>query len=153
LEKVKCVEEEASLDAMDSREELKLLEEICDKAREKGRLDDEEAERLREVFGERFIRAWRLVEEGRIKRYVFQPSGRIMWIAVGKEREYLLLPEAAYCSCDDFYYRVVDGEAALCYHLIAQRLAEALGRFEEVYEGDEFYDDLMAEWRSQALEG
>ncbi len=138
---------------MNGREELKLLEDICDEAKREGKLDEEAVEKLREAFGERFDRAWRLVEEGRIKRYVFQPSERTMWIAVGKEKEYLLLPEAAYCSCDDFYYRVVDGEAALCYHLIAQRLAETLERFEEVYEGDEFYDDLMAEWRSQALEG
>ncbi|KYH39190.1 MAG: hypothetical protein AYL28_001210 [Candidatus Bathyarchaeota archaeon B23] len=138
---------------MDSREELELLEEVCEDAGRRGELSDGEVERLRGVFGDRFDRAWRLVEEGRIKRYVFQPSERRVWIAVGKEREYLLLPRAAYCSCGDFYFRVVDGEAALCYHLIAQRLAEALGRFEEVYEGDEFYDDLMAEWRAQALEG
>ena len=144
---------EALIHVMDSRGELRLLEEICERAKDRGELDEEAVNRLRETFGERFDRAWRLVEEGRIKRYIFQPSGRTIWIAVGKEREYLLLPDAAYCSCDDFYYRVVDGEAALCYHLIAQRLAEALGRFEEIYEGDEFYDDLMAEWRSQALEG
>ena len=28
----------------------------------------------------------------------------------------------------------------------------AIGVFEEVREGDEFYEPLMAEWRSQALE-
>ncbi|RJS90038.1 hypothetical protein CW700_01840, partial [Candidatus Bathyarchaeota archaeon] len=84
-------------------------------------------------------------------RYTFQPSGRVVWIVVGKEGEYQILPRAGYCSCDDFYFRIINGEAGLCYHLIAQRLAEALGRFEEVEEGDEFYDALMAEWRSQAL--
>jgi predicted nucleic acid-binding Zn finger protein len=138
---------------MEGREELRLLQEVCDTARERGGLSDVEMERLNAAFGERFERGWRLVEEGRIKRYIFQPSGRTIWIAVGKQKEYLILPRAGYCSCGDFYFRVVDGEAALCYHLIGQRLAEALGAYEEVYEGDEFYDRLMEEWRAQALEG
>lgn len=138
---------------MESREELRLLEEVCDAVRMGGGLREEEVGKLRGAFGERFDRAWRLIEERRIKQYVFQPSRRIIWIAVGKEKEYLLLPSAGYCSCGDFYFRVIDGKAALCYHLIGQRIAEALGTFEKVQEGDEFYDDLIAEWRAQALEG
>ncbi|MCD6263162.1 hypothetical protein J7L60_01965 [Candidatus Bathyarchaeota archaeon] len=133
------------------RKEWRVLREICEEARRLGRLPGERLAELRALLGERLERALRAVEETRVKRYTFKPSGRIIWIVVGKEGEYQILPRAGYCSCDDFYFRIINGEAGLCYHLIAQRLAEALGRFEEVEEGDEFYDALMAEWRSQAL--
>lgn len=103
--------------------------------------------KLLKRFGKRFENAWKALLEGAVKKYVFEPSGRIVWIVVGKERDYQLLPEVAYCTCDDYYFRVLDGEALLCYHLIAQRLAEALNRYEEFRESDELYDSLMAEWR------
>lgn len=131
--------------------EQRVLREVCEEARRLGRLPEDRLGELRALLGERLERALRAVEEMRVKRYTFQPSGRVVWIVVGKEREYQILPRAGYCSCDDFYFRIINGEAGLCYHLIAQRLAEALGRFEEVEEGDGFYGTLMAEWRSQAL--
>ncbi len=107
-------------------------------------------DRLRSAFGDRFDKAWRLVEERRVKLYVFEPSGRWTWIVVGKGGEYQILPASGYCSCSDFYFRVIDGEAGFCYHLIGQRLAEALGSYDTVHEGDEFFDALMAEWREQS---
>jgi predicted nucleic acid-binding Zn finger protein len=133
-------------------EEKKALRQASEEAKSSGRLSKERIAELRNLFGERFERAWRLVEEKRVKKYIFEPSGRVVWIVVGKEKEYQILPKAGYCPCDDFYFRVINGETGLCYHLIAQRLAEAISLFEEVREGDEFYEPLMAEWRSQALE-
>jgi predicted nucleic acid-binding Zn finger protein len=135
-----------------SEEERAALREASEEAKKAGRLSEERVAELRRLFGERFNRAFRLVEERRVKKYIFEPSGRIVWIVVGKEKEYQILPRTGYCPCDDFYFRVINGETGLCYHLIAQRLAEALSIFEEVREGDEFYESLMAEWRSQALE-
>lgn len=133
-------------------EERLFLEYICDIIRSEGEVARVYWERMRSIFGERFDKAWRLVEERRIKRYVFNPSGRVTWIAVGRDGEYQILPLAGYCSCSDFYYRVVNGETGLCYHLIAQRLADALKSYEEINEGDEFFDILMAEWRRQSLD-
>lgn len=133
-------------------EERLLLEHICDAIRSEGEISKVYWERLKSTFEERFDKAWRVVEEKRIKRYLFKPSGRIAWIAVGRDGEYQILPLAGYCGCNDFYYRVVNGERGLCYHLIAQRLADALNSYEEIDEGDEFYDLLMAEWRMQSLE-
>ena len=134
-------------------EERRILESVCDAARSARRLTRAQWERLRSAFGDRFEKAWRLVEEGRVKRYVFEPSGRTAWIVVGREGEYQILPSAGYCSCNDFYFRVVDGDTGVCYHLLGQRLAEALGAYEEVHEGDEFHDVLMAEWRMPHPEG
>jgi predicted nucleic acid-binding Zn finger protein len=87
------------------------------------------------------------VERRRVKKYVFGPSGRVVWVVVGRESEYQVLPESGYCDCSDFYFRVVDGEVGLCYHLMAQRLAEVLEEYEEIREEDEFYEPLMEEWR------
>jgi len=128
-------------------DEVETARKICEEAGKTGRLTEEHRKRLREVFGERFEKAWKAVEEGRVKRYVFKPSGRVVWIVVGEEAEYRILPRAMFCSCDDFYFRVIGGERGMCYHLLAWMIAEALSRFEEVEEGDELYDDLMEEWR------
>jgi predicted nucleic acid-binding Zn finger protein len=64
---------------------------------------------------------------------------------VGKERDYLVMPASEYCSCDDFYYQFDHGH--LCYHIIAQKLAEALGRFDLFEDDDDFFDILIKEWK------
>ena len=129
-------------------EERRLLESVCDELRSSREITRAQWSRLKDALGERFDKAWQLIEQKRIKRYVFQPSGRIVWIAVGRQSEYQILPESGYCDCNDFYFRVVDGEAGLCYHLLAQRLAAALEEYDEVREDDEYYNELMAEWRT-----
>jgi predicted nucleic acid-binding Zn finger protein len=53
-----------------------------------------------------------------------------------------------YCSCDDFYFSVIDGKVPLCHHLIARKLAEVLGRFEVVELSDEFYSSHLKEWKN-----
>ncbi len=128
-------------------EERRVLEQICDELRTTPTLTQAQWDRLKSSLGDRFDKAWQLVDQRRVKKYVFEPSGRVIWIVVGRESEYQILPESGYCDCSDFYFRVVDGETGLCYHLMGQRLAEALGEYEEVREGDEFYETLMEEWR------
>lgn len=128
-------------------EERRILEGVCDSVRSSRQLTRSQWDRLRSAFGDRFDKAWRLVEERRVKHYVFEPSGRRAWIVVGKGGEYQILPASGYCGCNDFYFRVIDGEAGFCYHLIGQRLAEALDSYDLVHEGDEFFDALMTEWR------
>ncbi len=128
-------------------EERRVLEQICDELRSTPTLTQAQWTRLRSSLGDRFDKAWRLVGQGRVKKNVFEPSGRVVWIVVGRESEYQVLPESGYCDCSDFYFRVVDGEAGLCYHLMGQRLADALEEYDEISEGDEFYEPLMDEWR------
>ena len=133
-------------------EERKVLEGVCDELRTSREVTRTQWERLRTALGERYNKAWRLVEEGRVKKYIFEPSGRIVWIVVGRKSEYQVLPESGYCDCSDFYFRVVDGEAGLCYHLMGQRLADALDSYDDVRESDEFYEQLMTEWRHFSAE-
>ncbi|OGD55305.1 hypothetical protein A3K78_06795 [Candidatus Bathyarchaeota archaeon RBG_13_52_12] len=130
-------------------EERLILERVLDEVRSEREISRSNWERLRGTFGYRFDRAWRLVQERRVKRYTFHPSGRVIWVVIGQGGEYQVYPKAGYCGCDDFYFRVVDGEAGLCYHLLGQGLAEALGSYDSVDEEDEAYALLIGEWRAQ----
>lgn len=128
-----------------------ILESILEGIKTEKRISRQDWHRLLKLFDDRFISAWKLVTEKRIKRYVFRPSGRTVWIAVGRGGEYLIYPRAGYCGCNDFYFRVVDREEAICYHLLAQKLAKALDSYELVKEEDSVYDYLLEEWRLEAL--
>ena len=136
---------------MDEDSELDVLNVVCKETKAGGKLTGKNLSRLYEVFGQRFTRAFEALGEGRVKKYSFKPSGRVVWIVVGKERDYLLMPEAEFCTCDDFYFRVLDRKVHLCYHLIAQKLAKILGWFEPIEEHDELYDSLMKEWKKATI--
>lgn len=71
----------------------------------------------------------------------------MVWVVVGKEKDYQVIPSVNYCSCEDFYYRVLNGETALCYHIIAQKISEIAGKFEVITDVDELYEVFMEEWR------
>jgi len=98
---------------------------------------------LFETFGARFKSANIVVEAGRVRRMTFHPSNRTVWLVRGKEKEYLVLSHAGFCSCEDFYFRVISREETLCYHLLAQRLAKALGKFSSTEESDSRYDEIV----------
>jgi predicted nucleic acid-binding Zn finger protein len=99
--------------------------------------------KLTSIFGAKFDHSMKSVEEGRVKRITFNPSRRVVWQISGKGRDYVILSNAEYCSCEDFYFRVIDHEEILCYHLLAQKIAEALGRYSAVEEPDQRYEDLV----------
>lgn len=128
--------------------EIDVLKAVCNKAKTNGQVSEAYMSQLSAAFGSRFTKAWETLKENRVKKYVFKPSSRTVWIVVGKERDYLVMPAADFCTCDDFYFRVMDKQVHLCYHLIAQKLAEALGWYDLVEEEDDLYDSLMEEWRT-----
>lgn len=132
---------------MKTPKEIRVLESVCKEAKGRGEVTGKQLNQLSEALGSRFTKAWEALEEGRVKRYVFSPSGRIVWIVVGREREYQIMPAAGFCSCDDFYFRVMDREAHICYHLVAQKIADALGWFDKIEEYDETYEYLIEEWK------
>ena len=132
---------------MDENSEIDMLNVICKEAKAEGKLTGKNLTKLYEIFGQRFTRAFEALKENRVKKYAFKPSGKTVWIVVGKERDYLIMPEAEFCTCDDFYFRVLDRQVHLCYHLIAQKLAKNLGWYETIEDHDEIYESLMAEWK------
>jgi len=109
---------------------------------------DSDPVELWRLYGSRFSRAWETLKEDKVKKYLFRPSGRVVWVVVGRDREYLIYHVVGYCSCDDFYFSVIDGKVPLCHHLIARKLAEVLGRFEVVEQEDELYSSHLEEWTS-----
>jgi len=129
------------------KHEKMALEELLFKIREIGYITDQQRQTLSKMYGDRLKRALKAVEEGRVKKYVFKPSGRVVWIIVGTERDYQIIPSINYCICDDFYFHVINHEVGLCYHLLAQMLAKALGKFELFTVNDRMYEPLMSEWR------
>jgi predicted nucleic acid-binding Zn finger protein len=132
---------------MTENSETDILNAICKQAKVEGKITGKNLTKLYEIFGQRFTKAFEALREGRVKKYVFNPSGRTVWIVVGKERDYLIMPEAEFCTCDDFYFRVLDKETHLCYHLIAQKIAKSLAWYETIEERDELYNSLMNEWK------
>ncbi len=101
---------------------------------------------LNRLCGERFWKALKAVTSSLVKRYLFEPSNREVWVIVGKNRDYLV--SDFYCDCDDFYFNcVIKRRAESCYHILAKLLAEALVLFSDISVGDEMYDVLKEEWQ------
>ncbi len=132
---------------MDKDSELDVLNTICRKAKTEDKLTGRSLNTLYEVFGQRFTKAFEALKENRVKKYAFKPSDKTVWVVVGKERDYLIMAQAEFCTCDDFYFRVMDKDVHLCYHLIAQKIAKVLDWYESIEERDELHDSLMNEWR------
>jgi len=132
---------------MNENSEIETLNTICREAKTEGKLSGKNLTALYELFGQRFTKALDTLKENRVKKYIFKPSGKTVWIVIGRERDYLIIPEAEFCTCDDFYFRVLDKKIHLCYHLIAQKIARNLGWYETLEETDELYKTLMNEWK------
>ena len=127
--------------------EIETLNRICRIAKKEDKLSGKNLTELYDLFGQRFTKALEALKENRVKKYVFRPSSRIVWIVIGKERDYLLMPQAEFCTCEDFYFRVLDRKIHLCYHLIAQKIAHKLNWYQKIDEHDELYNCLMEEWK------
>lgn len=127
--------------------ELETLQRVCRNLERENRIEATDHQKLLTVFGQRFTRAWEAIADKRVKKYVFKPSNRVVWIVVGKGRDYLIMPAVDFCTCNDFYFRVMNRQIHLCYHLIGQKLAEALERYDSYEEDDELYDALMNDWK------
>ncbi len=136
---------------MASLREHLTLEQILRDLRISREISSQNWQRLRNTFGDRFDKAWKLVTENRLKKYVFKPSNRTLWVAIGQNAEYLIYSNAGYCSCSDFYFRVLDNEKAYCYHLLAQKMAEALNHYDLVEEEDEAYQPLLEIWKEYSV--
>ena len=130
---------------MTKRPEKKVLTEICEHVKERKRITQEQIELLSKMLGSRFDNALQIVEQKKVTLYIFNPSGRRVWIVTGKSQDYEILPMAEFCACNDYYFRVISGKTPLCYHLIAQKLAEALQKYTLIKEKDKMYSTFMKE--------
>lgn len=67
--------------------ELEVLKQACKEAATQKRIKGSDLERLSNAFGQRFAKAWKAVEDQRVKKYVFKDFMR------GKELKELMLWE------------------------------------------------------------
>jgi len=109
---------------------------------------NEQVNTLQKEYPLLFEEAYQCMKNKRVKKYVFQPSGRVRWIVVGKTRDYIVLPTSGFCSCEDFFFRVMNHEKPMCYHLLAVKLALLTDEFDEIVESDAWHWRLMHEWVS-----
>ena len=129
--------------------ELTVIETACQRMASSHKLADSQRAGLEEQFGDRFKNALELVEKRKVHRYQFKPSGRTIWTVKGRKGVYQVISETNFCNCDDFYFRVMDGKRALCYHIIAQKVASALGRYESSDLQDTQYSKITEQWRTR----
>jgi len=129
--------------------ELEVIERTCREVSSSRKLTDTQKARLGEQFADRFKNAIELVEKRKVRRFRFRPSGRVIWAVKGRKGVYQVIPETNFCNCDDYYFRVMDGKRALCYHIIAQKISSALGRFESSDLKDTQYAKITQQWRSR----
>ena len=129
--------------------ELTVIQTVCERMASSHKLADPQRARLEEQFGDRFKNALELVEKRKVHKYRFKPSGRAIWAVRGRKGVYQVIPETNFCNCDDYYFRVMDGKRALCYHIIAQKVASALGRYESSDLQDTQYRKITEQWRTR----
>lgn len=127
--------------------EIKTIENACQDIATHGTITDEQNAKLAEQFGDRFKNALRIVHDRRVHRYSFKPSGRVIWAVKGRKAVYQVIPETNFCNCDDYYFRVMNGQKALCYHIIAQRISSVLGSCETSDLRDTQYSRITQQWR------
>jgi predicted nucleic acid-binding Zn finger protein len=129
--------------------ELAVIESVCRDIASSHRLTESQRAKLKEQFGDRFDNALELVEKRKVHRYTFKPSGRMIWTVKGRKGVYQVIPETNFCNCDDYYFRVMDGKRALCYHIIAQKISSALRRYETSELRDAQYSKITQQWRTR----
>jgi predicted nucleic acid-binding Zn finger protein len=110
-------------------------------------LTQSDIEYFRNKYGKRFVRALQVVEENRVVKYQFQPSNTTTWIVKGRSRQYMVIPKI-YCTCRSFYQDVViSREIGMCYHLLAQQIAEIRNLYDTIDSTDVDRRKMYVEWR------
>ncbi len=127
-----------------------VLKQVSEELRRTHFLSEEQRQTLSKVFEKRLPTALALVEARNVRSYRFKPSGRTVWIVKGRKSDYQVMPESMFCTCDDYYFRVMDNKKQLCYHLVAQQIAEALGMFDVSELADSRYSELASKWSLRA---
>jgi predicted nucleic acid-binding Zn finger protein len=95
-------------------------------------------------YGAKLDRAIDAVLAGGVKDVRFFPSGRRLFAVVGRLGDEFIDPDKPYCSCGNFYFRVLGGREDICYHLLSYRIAKKTGKTQVVEFSDEEYAPYLA---------
>ncbi len=108
-----------------------------------------EPEALRKQFaefekhGRKLGKAADAVLAGGVKEALFLPSGRKVITVVGRLGDEFIDPERPYCSCSNFFFRVLGGREETCYHLLSYQMAAKSGKLDVVKFSDEEYGEYL----------
>lgn len=83
-----------------------------------------------------------LVSSGSVKQMLFLPSGKKLWVVIGRDNEYWTDPELGFCSCKDFYFTTLSGGQD-CYHLKSVRKTIQQRGFTAIEFDDSDYTQLL----------
>src|SRR5207245_9547850 len=83
-------------------------------------------------YGNKFPKAIEAVLSGNVKKHTFSPSGRVVLTVVGRDGEEFIDPERPFCSCSNFFFKVLGGGAELCSHLLRYKSASESRRLATV---------------------
>jgi predicted nucleic acid-binding Zn finger protein len=125
-----------------------LLLDVYSIAKKKGVIDDELVNFIDTIFPNKADKVLDVIKKG-ITKYTYKPSNRIIWLASGEHREYLIYPKL-YCSCLNFYREVVKNQSiGYCKHLITQVICEALNKYKKVELKDNEFKGLINKLESK----
>ncbi len=103
-------------------------------------------------YGAKLDRAIDAVLAGGVKDVRFIPSGRRLFTVVGRLGDEFIDPDKPYCSCSNFYFRVLGGREDICYHLLSYRIATKTGMTQVVEFSDEEYAPYLAAHMNDVFE-
>ena len=90
-------------------------------------------------YGSKFDKAVDTALAHGVKEIRFSPSGRRLYVVVGRLGDELIDPERPYCSCGNFYFKVVRGSDETCYHLLSFKIASQSALLDGISFDDEEY--------------
>ncbi len=97
---------------------------------------------LKELPWASSIKALKAALGMKVKRIRFKPSNRKLYVVTGVTGDHFV--SDWYCSCLDFYVRVlVRGERSYCYHIAAKKIAEKINLVREQKLNDMKYPEII----------
>ncbi|MHA2180710.1 MAG: hypothetical protein ACXAAH_04720 [Promethearchaeota archaeon] len=117
---------------------------LFEKSKQKKLIDEDFISFIESVFPDKSSDVMETLKRG-ITKYIYKPSNRVVWGAMGTNQEHLIYPKI-FCSCQDFYKSVVVNRTRnFCKHLVAQIISEGLNDFKEITLPDEKFKEFVNE--------
>jgi predicted nucleic acid-binding Zn finger protein len=119
-----------------------LLFALLEIVKQKQKIDEDCISFIESIFPDKSIDVIETLKRG-ITKYIYEPSNRIVWTAMGTNQEHLIYPKL-FCSCQDFYKNVVvKKKRNYCKHILAQIISEGLKNYKEVKLEESKFKELV----------
>lgn len=116
--------------------------ELRSKIKEKKLIDDEVIQYIDLIYPNKSAKVLEVITRG-ITKYVYKPSNRTIWVALGENCEHLIYSKL-FCSCQDFYKNVIiKRKRNFCKHILAQIICEDLNIYHQLELEDEDFKNLI----------